>query len=399
MRTTVWKRISKEFIVLLTIKLISVALIGCQRIANASEKNAAVDTDQFNSVSLDNSIQDQSFWNPDNHCFTRADDGKYYFIDDTEFCIKVMDPDTGKAHVVCDRADCDHCNPECSAYLDSLQYCLGSLYYYQEHLCFICTNNGKYTVIQSDLDGGNRKEVMVLGNRKINGSPTSFPLTFSEGYIYYENSNLVNLTEQNSEFVRCSLTDGSTDVIVGPEDYGSDRVMDIKSYGGKIFFLIGTRKLNIEEHRYEYDNRGLFCYDDQSGQITQITSNNQLCDYAIDVKNHNLYYETAGEGLYKMNLDDGENNLINMDDKDRQVTLSWDGDSIYVRSKGDSDCIIRVLNADGDQKQKITAGYRQICFGDSKYLFAYNKGLPNDFQIIRKADMTSDSKWKSIETE
>ena len=55
--------------------------------------------------------------------FAKADDGKYYFIDENEYYLKAFDPQTQSTDIVCEKEGCDHLI-DCDAYIDSLWYWL-----------------------------------------------------------------------------------------------------------------------------------------------------------------------------------------------------------------------------------------------------------------------------------
>ena len=108
-------------------------------------------------ISLVNSIDDsQPYWSATSaHNVAKGADG-YYFIGKDHF-IYYFDSESQEIIALCGKADCNHNNSQCNAFIEPLTYLPSSIYYHNGYLYLLKDVAGNAILEQFNEDGSGRK--------------------------------------------------------------------------------------------------------------------------------------------------------------------------------------------------------------------------------------------------
>lgn len=219
----------KKIIALFSVLIIVFSFCSCS--SNKIEVNLEQNSDTY--------VQTEDCQNYINafSSFVKVDDG-YYFISDT--MLFFYDVKEKEAYPVCNKANCEHSDSNCSAYLSPLQFYPGmSLYYY---------DNALYLVGHED-DGPSRQQVYMyqisLENFKqkkaaylFDGtSGVSMVCTIHRGYVYFANCT-GQMDESTAALCRVKLGDtneNSVEKIFEFKAIGAD-IANLSAFGNNLFF-------------------------------------------------------------------------------------------------------------------------------------------------------------------
>lgn len=372
-------------------------------------------TKQQETISLTESgSDDQPYWNIFNHRVTKAENGYYYIkeLDGTnKDAIFYMDGESCESIILCGKAECSHNDKDCNAVLISSGGTSGingdrseGLYYYKGALYILHNEDaeGLTYLEQIAADGSYRKKLFEIGPE----SP-AYCLVFHDDSVYiYQRQGGVSGYEETTATIRRRSLDGREDEIIYEHTAQGAVVYAVKSYGGRLFFVMEEEgRAGTEKHSERiYERKGVFAYDYQTKQVQQVCDE-AVCDYTVDEKNNTIYYYVFNDGLYKRNLSEKTaKKIYNMTDKETNICqVSFDGTYLYLSNEQYSvffyektDYYLYVLDTDGKELNKIpTERMYSTYFGDDKYVF--NLGITKKFSYIRKSDILTAKEWKNVE--
>ena len=378
------KRIS--YIILLF--SLTICLSACRKaetIDNISEKDMYLwkNAMDIKKVSFDIDEDCQPYWNGRiAHAYAKSNTGYYYIDDETRYkLLEHFNPVSGEFAVLCDRPQCSHNTEECPAFFKDNEY-LRMVWRYKENLYVIkCDDKENALLVQLDLNGKNRKELFEIGKLMLNGERPCdmYNLTFCDDdvYIYRSAGNCAFTTGKNMEInVRRRSLDGKEDEIImkSSEDYC---IFDsVKAYGGNVFFAYTHYATEDYSFTTTVSAEGLFCYNPKTKEVGKIIDK-EIIDYSIDEENKIIYYYVIGEGLYKYELNTGNEALIyKKDELSSMCQITYDGGYIFMDNgkwafNNAEKQRTWILDTDG-KELKVLPGFGNISYlGDKECIFTY----------------------------
>ena len=347
-----------------------------------------------NGATLDDT---QPYFDPNFHQVAKSDKG-YYFIRNKsigrmkkshEF-LCFWDSSSGECIELCGKAECDHKNENCDAYLGEHEYMM-NIYFYQNKLYLIKRAGSRAILEEVNPDGTDRKEAGDVGIA--NNNNTSNRMAFCGNDVYVYDANETEYVEDESYTVRLykmSLITGKKEVV-----YEYTGVLPIikclRSYGDNVYYIVDYKIENGENkdgiQQYKMAGEGLMQISGTTGEITNIIDE-IVTDYAVDMENNNLYYYVYAKGLYKKSMDTGKSELIyKADGSMASCRMSYDGNNIYIDNEdwkswghtygGTPKYEKKYLMLDKQGKEIAELDMQSISrliYGDDKYLFAVSKG-------------------------
>lgn len=396
---TVKKRI---FVIAAIVFIILIVLITYINTHNTKNKSTSVINTDLSNVEEDS--DSQSYWSSTGHSFAKTENG-YYFVSDTGQYLMYFDKESKDVIPVCGKADCQHNSSTCNAYLGQGQFLLDTIYYNQGYIYLISYAGGYATLVQVNADGSGRKEVAKLMPSD-GGSSIRLVFHGNEVYVYDRGANIGSEDEKSECIIRVSLTSGEQETVY--EYKGISATIDsAKSFGNKLFFILYEGNRDKETKQLIIESKGLYSYDYDTGQTSEVTDKN-IYDYYFDTQNQILYSFVKGEGLYKTDIESGEENLIYKADSVMSMcNMSYDGTYIYLdnifyctgvavgKKRGENKKCI-VLTQDGTVVNTISCkNYLTIYYGDNHYMFADRPGedLASGLVYIDKNEIETVSDW------
>lgn len=374
---------------LMYIVLVMLALVSLLACGNNTKTDIS-----GNGATLDDT---QPYFDPNFHQVAKSDKG-YYFIRNKsigrmkkshEF-LCFWDSSSGECIELCGKAECDHKNENCDAYLGEHEYMM-NIYFYQNKLYLIKRAGSRAILEEVNPDGTDRKEVGDVG---IAGEGImSNRLSFCGDTVYiYDVSETDSMGSGNRtvHLYRMSLTDGKKEVVY--EYTGVLAIIKyLRSYGDNVYYIVDYKIENGENkdgiQQYKMAGKGLMQISGTTGEITNIIDE-IVTDYAVDMENNNLYYYVYAKGLYKKSMDTGKSELIyKADGSMASCCMSYDGNNIYIDNEdwkswghtygGTPKYEKKYLMLDKQGKEIAELDMQSISrliYGDDKYLFAVSKG-------------------------
>ncbi len=383
------KKIITSCIKLLCVILICTIFTGC----------AAKNTNNIN-------IDDQPYWNVFNHYITKGENG-YYFISHNYLYFM---QDNGKGIILCNNASCIHDSEECLAYL-SINYNSQQLYYYNNKL-YVMYNDFKESnscyLIEIAADGSERKRLFEIGEASV-----KYGLTFHDNCVYiYTRQGGVSGFKENTATIRARSLDGKKDKIIHSYTGMGATIYALKSYGDKMYFL-QEEQIRDEKNQSAsavFKRQGLYSYDYNKNKIEK-EFDGELCDYAIDIDNHIIYYYVYNDGLYKKDLSKGDTGkLYEYEDGQTNICqVSCDSSYVYLSNEmfyaayhlNPKEYDLYVLDKSGKLLNTIPTD-AALCtyFGDDIYMFSSGHEREDEqekFRYIKKSEILSTKKWTYVD--
>lgn len=113
----------------------------------------------------------QPYWNSSAvHSVARGEYGYYYvtFGSGGRKILSYMDDETCELIPLCNNAQCDHVNPECTAVFSDYSEVV---WYYKNHIYMIkFSSEGRAVLVQINSDGTDRKELFDIGSVPIDSA-------------------------------------------------------------------------------------------------------------------------------------------------------------------------------------------------------------------------------------
>lgn len=386
----------KRYVLLLIMlcTLISMSVIGCGK--------------QQSAVTLNQSKEDnQPYWNIFSRYIAKSESG-YYYIDKADIEQKricYLDNETKSSIPLCAKAECSHTDEKCNAYLEK-NYNAQQIYYYNGMIYVIYNDDtdGLSYLVQITPDGTSRERLFEIGPISV-----AYCLTFNNGSVYiYQRQGGVSGYDESTAVLRRRSLDGKEDENAYEYTGYGAVIHAVKSYGGKIFFLVEEdRRESTEKYSDRiYTRKGVFVYDCTTKK-TESVCEGDITDYTIDESNGMLYYYVFNEGLYKRKLSEtNAERIYEMVDGETNICqISFDGKYLYMSNEQyyvyffkRIGTYLYVMDTDGKELNKIsTPGIYSTSFGDSQNVFAGKSDFGGGvYKYIEKKDILTAKEWKDI---
>ncbi|MDE6607686.1 MAG: hypothetical protein K2K54_08030 [Lachnospiraceae bacterium] len=187
-----------------------------------------------------------------------------YFIEDGENLeakyLKFYDSAAERIVYVCSKSNCSHNDEECMAYLDSQEYPMPNIWYYDGSLYISKVDSDYMSIGKIALDGSTRADSCTLMRiiKETVKDPTGdieytyYPeMTLHRGYVYF--STFYPGCE-SADFRRVKLNSEEESEILYSLEGTALMLGRMKPYGGYVFFQAGTEDAqNIAIDIYKYD--------------------------------------------------------------------------------------------------------------------------------------------------
>lgn len=316
------------------------AAAGCrQETAKTDTKSIRVEdlrhvTMNPSEVVFEGSEDSQSYWNVFRHETAAGKDGYYYMFEDSQGrVLEYMNAQTGKRVILCNRPQCEHKTADCPAFFGTYSDYARAVWCYRDHLYFIKYHMGKMVLVQTDMQASARKELFEIGNAQEDYSEV-YNLVFSNDnvYIYCRTGNCstIAIGDTMQIKIRKRSLDGKTDEYIITSDEERSIFDALKAYGGNVFFVYTHTTFDYETRVTTTIGEGLFCYNEKTGTVNKLLDK-EVCDYSVDEKNKILYYYVINEGLYRYELETGEDRLIYPSERNSTLCqVSCDENYVYL---------------------------------------------------------------------
>ena len=240
----------------------------------------------------------QPYWNSSAvHSVARGEYGYYYvtFGSGGRKILSYMDDETCELIPLCNNAQCDHVNPECTAVFSDYSEVV---WYYKNHIYMIkFSSEGRAVLVQINPDGTDRKELFDIGSVPID-SADDYDLVFNNDCVYvYNNTGNCRLPETVQISIKRFSLDNKINEDIITSDEQSVLFNSVRAYGDKVFFTYSTTELKKETKQNVMTGDGLYCYNESTGKTTKLIDKN-ISDYIIDTSDNIIYYYVINEGLY-----------------------------------------------------------------------------------------------------
>lgn len=365
----------------------------------------------------------QPYFNTVFHVIAKGEKG-YYFISKAETNKKYtsdnflffMDGTTKECIKLCGKAECNHKNEECNAYLGK-DY-LKNIYFYNNKLYLIKYENGKAVLEEILPDGTDRKKIGEIGT-STGKEQVAQKLAFSGDNVYILDGNENESSENDIQTVRVykmSLLDGKKEVAYEYKGFLAT-IKSLRSYGGNIYFKLDCMvEKNTDNNssgngrrQFKMSGDGVVKIDGKTGETSKVLEG-VISDYAIDIDSNNIYYYEYSKGLYCMDAGTGKSELIyKADDSTASCVMSYDGNNIYLDNtdwvswghvyggtpKYDKKCF--VLDKQGNKTGDVDiSDLNLIYYGDSEYLFGEKYGEREASMVYIEKSKLPNTEWKYV---
>lgn len=378
----------KKIICILCIFLILSALFGC---SNKTD-SLVIDSDDY----IYNTDY-QYFINPTS-VIARSDNGYYYFDD---CLLKFFDKDKKFETVVCDQANCEHADSNCSAFFDH-HYSKTVLSYYNGSLITDFIENKKnvstHYAYQISLDGKNRKKKCML--YKTTGS-ASARFCVHRGYVYLVRELASDETDKTTlKIYKKPLDSKGTDLqeifsytgfdcsLTGFEIYGNHLYFDLSSYN------------DSKGNGY---NAVVYDYDIILEQYSVVNLNNY--EFGFIVNNRNLLYYDKKEHHYNIYDIDKKKTIKTIEISDIGY-ISFDSENYYIDTAQSVNLgltdnrLIYVFNCEGNIIKNINVENNNSChFGYKDFLLfdQYKDHSKNKIYYNKEQNNSNETDFINIE--
>lgn len=371
------------------------SMTGCEKVSTISEKNNVSAIQLSGEDELDVS---QSYFDSSAHPIAKAEAG-YYYVDD--FLLRYYDNGTKSSIPLCTKANCDHSQKDCMAWIDSK-----GIYYYEGYLYYVKINAGIAVLERMEKDGSNRKDIAELCHT----SGRVPNVTFCDGYAYYNPEESLSLSEEERtiSIQRVSVNGGTSEKIY--EYTGiNPAISEIKCYGDQLYMVL-KEYIGNESDTGELKSKGIISINSKSGE-SKIVMEGNINSYCIDSNKGQLYYFTISDGLYRYDLSLKESKLLmQATDQCGMCNLSFDGDNIYMNNltwkrqcrtflKLDINVVgtIWIYDQEDHLKKEINTDElhcTSIFYGDSSRLFIQSSSLNGESGMFyQEKEHIGDETW------
>lgn len=256
--------------------------------------------------------------------FAKVDMG-YYFV--TDFKLFYFDTVTKQAYPVCNKANCDHNDSDCNAYLSISNFGLvSSIAYYDNNIYILgferdsALRQHNY-IYQISLEDYKQRKAAYLFD---SGSSLSVTYLIHRGYVYFTYDG-GEMKETTATLYRVKL--GDTNKKAPEKIYEVSGIgvyiTGFNAYGNNVFFKTASYK---DEQGNGYKNVAN-CIDIHTLDSKMITET----EYSCFAENGKVYYEPDEKTVMKIDVETGEETLFcNIEGP---CYISADSDYIYLDNR------------------------------------------------------------------
>ncbi len=327
-------------IVTMSFILLGVALLcACKGKQQSTIEVSKTDLSSVETVKLERigkeDEETQNYW--DGGGIVTRGEGGYYFAEDNY--IYFFDDATKGTTLLCAKADCDHENSNCNAFIGSsiynngkleksdVYYIESSIYYYKGGL-YLLDNNGNLVRFASD---GSTRE--VVANVYVFDSTSGTKLVFKDDWVYvYELARHLGSDEEYDEKITRYSLDGKKKEEVFSFRAKGAGIINVQAYENQLFFTIRQAATEEQDSRIVVKEvyHGLFVYQESTKSVGKVIDKN-VVDYCVDSKNNIIYYFELEKGLHRYDVTTENDDIIyEADDSCMMAFLSCDGENIYI---------------------------------------------------------------------
>lgn len=351
--------------------------------------------------------ENQAYWNSLGHSYAAGDDGYYFSASNSgNMLLYYIDRETHLARPLCDKSNCDHVGSKCNSVFSG--YVVSSVWRYKDNLYTIKYSNGQAILVRCALDGSNREELFEIGTLEENTN--LYCLAFGNDCVYISTKSGNCVTKEEAEVtLRKRSLDGKEDIVIYSTTEENSVIQAVKCYGNQTFFI--AEKHGYKDGALTPESKGLFCYDNSNQTVGKILDSN-ICDYAFDYHNKQLYYYVLGDGLYCFDIDaNSTKKLYEAEDSTKLCQLNIDDQYIYLSNerwnafagKAVAAPMLIILNRNGELVNRFNTDVYATCFGDeSNLLFRTRNSSGSQIKgvdgiaYIEKKNIETVSEWTEI---
>ena len=224
----------------------------------------------------------------------RADDGYYIFCED--FLYTTDGTDTVP---LCNKADCNHKNKDCNAYLSGAQE--QTVWYDGKHIYAVGKKGGNtYSVYEINKDGSGSKKLCNLFQASGYGG-TGIMCSYKDGYIYYRMSlqdiEDIKIGRITNKIYRTRLESGAEPELIY-ENQEDEKTMTVTGamyfYGDDMYVTISTYSMDSGN----MNTAQLYRYSTKENKL-ELFLDRYVGNFFIEA---DVLYYTSSDGIHKYSL-------------------------------------------------------------------------------------------------
>lgn len=285
--------------------------------------------------------------------FTKGDDG-YYFISDSKLFI--YDFEKKQAYPICYKANCNHNDSACTAYLSPLQFYPGmDLYYYDNSLYLVGHEDDgpsrqQVYMYQISLESFKRKKAAYLfdGTKGI-----SMVCMIHRGYVYFTYDG-GQMEETKATLCRIKLGETGKDSIETIYEFKGigASIASLSAYGNNVFFNTSSYSdiqgngyetilnyIDIHTLKTEQIPERKYSHFAENGKVYYCKDENTINYFNLNTKENEFFCDIQGPCYIS-----GDNNYVYLDNLQ----------SIIVGKTNEKDRKIFVYDKEGNYITEIT---------------------------------------------
>ncbi|MDY3728287.1 MAG: hypothetical protein SO015_09065 [Wujia sp.] len=314
---------------------------------------------------------------------------------------------------LCNKADCDHKNKECNAYLRKV--CEQTIWYDGEHIYAVASEkSGKFSVYEINADGSGSSRICDVFQTTGGVAGYSISCAYKDNYIYYDlelpTAEDARTGQYSGRLYRLRLESGAEPELIYES---SDDKKKISTSVGRLYFY--GDDLYTVVLKYENSGDGRWC------ELYRYSTKEDTFEMVLDrfmshyfMKDDILYY-TSEDGIHKYAFDGSVDELLVENPEFCGVAI-FDGTYMYVddewyqcqQEKHSDKKNIYVLDLSGNIIKKITTDWEmEVLYGDGESIVETRKDPVNtengswfvdNFYFYDKAQIITDQdEWTCIE--
>lgn len=333
--------------------------------------------------------------------FVKVDMG-YYFISDS--MLFYYDIESKEAYPTCNKANCQHNDSDCTAFLSPMQFYPGmDLYYYDNALYLLGHEDDgpslqKVYMYQISLDNFKQKKAAFLFD---SAGGVSIVCTVHRGYVYFANGS-ADMEETTAELCRVKLGDlneNAAEKVFEFKGIGAD-IASLTAYGNNVFFNTSSYSdtrgndyenilnyMDIHTLKAEQIPERKYSHFADNGRVYYCKDEKTIAYYDLSTKEHKDFCELGGPCYISADSNyiyfDNLQSIIvgNTDEKDRKIFV-YDKNGKYITEivpkNARDDCYF------GGDDIMI---FKDIVIGET-----VEADGANGYYVLDKAQLTSDDK-------
>lgn len=257
------------------------------------------------------------------HNVAKGESG-YYFINAIKKNIYYFDASTRQTIPLCGKAECNHNNSQCMAYVDGTLSEM-FIFYNGGRLYWLVNEGGKRILMQCEKDGSNHERVAPIC---IYDDDTTFECIFVNGYIYFTENGGNTITDEakNVKLKRMSLNDKKIEDVYAYTGKGAV-IQGLKGYSDDVYSYVTVVEETGNEI-FKRSGKGLYVSSVKDNKTEKVVDEN-VADFCLDTKNKCLYYYVYSDGLYKVK-DNNKEKIVKATEQTGFCSLTFDGNYVYM---------------------------------------------------------------------